>query len=77
MNSGEQKPTVYFTGHARLHGAGNGKTIAHIYDVLEHPVLGDNPWVSTSFVVDHNSVDGSDPTYIETRNTIYKQAVKE
>lgn len=73
----KEKQVVYFTGHAKLIGAGNGKVQAHIYDVIDHPMLGSQEWVTTSLVQEHNSIAGRDPTYIETLNTIYKQAVKE
>ena len=64
------KPVVHFRAWARWDEYADGRG-ATLRGVLDHPRLGYEPVVYTSEVLSTDSE--TDPTLIETRNTIYKK----
>lgn len=64
------KPVVQYTGNALV--SANYRDVpqrADIYGVLNHPRLGQCPWVITSQVLSFDEKTGR----IETKNTIYEK----
>jgi hypothetical protein len=65
MTEKKDKPVVFYHGEATFHTHASGTVVAVVYDVLNHPVLGNEKKVYTSQVLHH--FKGG----FETLNTLY------
>jgi hypothetical protein len=61
------KPVVFYQGEAAFHETAKGETVAVVFDVLNHPILGYERKVHTSQVL--RRFNGG----FETLNTVYIQ----
>jgi hypothetical protein len=55
----------------------NGVKVAELADVKGHYLLGDQPYVSTSYIVRIERNSDDNVIEIETKNTIYRKEVNE
>jgi hypothetical protein len=67
------KPVVKFTGTVKLYTDSFGKLSAKITEVKDHPVLGDEPVVYTSEVVQTETDGEYHFIRVITENTIYEK----
>jgi hypothetical protein len=67
MTEKKDKPVVFYQGEAAFHETAKGETVAVVFDVLNHPILGYERKVHTSQVLHH--FKGG----FETLNTLYIQ----
>ena len=67
------KPVVKFTGTVKLFTSSDGKLLAKITEVKDHPVLGDEPVVYTSEVVQTETDGEYRFIRVVTENTIYEK----
>lgn len=68
------KPVVHYKGDVQLLPISTiGEKLAIIGNVVDHPLLGEQEWVRTSKVLDHEVMPDGEIVAVVTQNTIYRK----